>query len=128
MLLGVASRRLGVPSFITAMFGRARARSRQSEADQRAALAFAEARERDRTTRQTKTSDALLARKRKAGVRPATPPLAGGSSILGAAPPPPAAQRPIGTPQGRPIVSRAPVGAPRVSTAERLAQKRREKK
>jgi len=71
--------------------------------------------------------NALLAKKRKA-----TPhaPHAGGPGILGAAPPPPDAQAPIGKPPQRPNVPRAP-GAPRtpqVSTAERLAQRRREKK
>ncbi len=123
MLLGVASRRLGVPAFVSAMFGRARARSMQGEADQRAALAFAEARERERVARQTKTSDALLARKRKA-----SPAQVGASSILGAAPPPAAAQRPIGTPQGRPAARPTGPRTPQISTAERLAQKRREKK
>jgi hypothetical protein len=124
MLLGVASRRLGVPAFVSAMFGRARTRARQGEADQRAALAFAEAHERERAIRQTKTSDALLARKRK-GTSPSPP---AGSSILGAAPPPPAAQRPIGSPPSRPGAPRTAPRTPQISTAERLAQKRREKK
>lgn len=125
MLLGVASRRLGVPAFVSAMFGRARARARQGETDQRAALAFAEARERERAVRQTKTSDALLARKRKAGTSSAP---ASGSGILGTAPPPPAAQRPIGSSGTRQSAPRTAPRTPQVSTAERLAQKRREKK
>ena len=66
MLLGVAARRLGVPVFVSAMFGRARAQRRQGEADQRAALAFAEAREKTRAQRSTATSEALLAKKRRA--------------------------------------------------------------
>jgi Ca-activated chloride channel homolog len=123
MLLGVAARRLGVPAFVSAMFGK-RAQRRQNEADQRAALAFAEARERARAAQTTKTNEALLARKRKA--TPAAPTGAGG--ILGAAPPPPAAHRPIGTPAPRANAPRPAQSGPRVSTAERLAQKRREKK
>jgi Ca-activated chloride channel homolog len=121
MLLGVAARRLGVPAFVSAMFGYARKRAHQSEADKRAALAFAEARERERTARQVKTSDALLARKRKAA-----PPQAATGGIM-ATPPPAAAQRPIGTPQARPNAPRSGPRAPQISTAERLAQKRREK-
>ncbi len=124
MLLGVASRRLGVPGFVSSMFGARRAASR--EADKRAALAFAEARERERAARDAaKTQGALLAKKRKAPVAPA----GGSPGILGAAPPPPAAQRPIGTPQRGSAPTRgAGPRAPQVSTAERLAQKRREKK
>ncbi|HEY1958833.1 MAG TPA: VWA domain-containing protein [Polyangiaceae bacterium] len=125
MLLGVASRRLGVPGFVSAAFGARRAASR--EADKRAALAFAEARERDRAARDAaKTQNALLAKKRRA---PPAAPQAGGPGILGAAPPPPAAQRPINA-QPRANAPRSP-GAqrtPQVSTAERLAQRRREKK
>jgi Ca-activated chloride channel family protein len=124
MLLGVASRRLGVPAFVSAMFGAAR--TRQREADKRASLAFAEARERERAAQKAqKTQDALLARKRKAAP-PAAPT---GMGILGGAPPPPAAQRPIGSPRSRPGGAR-PGGprAPQMSTAERLAQRRREKK
>jgi Ca-activated chloride channel family protein len=123
MLLGVAARRLGVPVLVTAMFGMARARARQSEADKRAALAFAEARERERVARQTKTSEALLARKKRAA--PSAGAAQGG--ILSAAPPPASARPVIGTPQrqggSRPVAPRVP----QVSTAERLAQKRREK-
>jgi hypothetical protein len=127
MLLGVAARRLGVPAFASAMFGRARAQRRQNEADQRAALAFAEARERARAAQTTKTNEALLAKKRKTA--PPAAPMAGTGSILGAAPPPPAAQRPIASPQqNRPHAPRPAQSGPRVSTAERLAQKRREKK
>ncbi len=125
MLMGVAARRLGVPAFLTAMFSARARQRRQNEADQRAALAFAEARERARAVQQTKTSDVLLARKRKAA--PTAPPASGG--ILGTAPPPPAAQRPIASPNPqRPSGPRPALGAPKVSTAERLAQKRREKK
>ncbi|HEX4513101.1 MAG TPA: VWA domain-containing protein [Polyangiaceae bacterium] len=125
MLMGVAARRLGVPAFLTAMFSARARRARQNDADQRAALAFAEARERARAVQQTKTSDALLARKRKAA--PTASPTSGG--ILGAAPPPPAAHRPIATPSPQRSSGPRPApGAPKVSTAERLAQKRREKK
>ena len=136
MLLGVAARRLGVPAFVTAMFGR-RAARRRSEADQRAALAFAEARAKQRAEHAATTNEALLAKKRtaqhtrrpSAGTgMPAAP--SAGSGILGSAPPPPPnAQRPIA---GPPRAQGAPRGAatrgPQVSTAERLAQKRREKK
>ena len=126
MLLGVASRRLGVPDFLMALAGRRRARARQGEADRRAALAFAEAHERERAARQTKTSDALLARKRKATPGPS---YAAGSSILNATPP--AAKGPIATPtpqQRTPPGPRVPSAGPKISTAERLAQRRREKK
>lgn len=122
MLLGVASRRLGVPAFVTAMFGLARNRARQTEAEKRASLAFAEARERERAARQQKTSDALLARKRKAA--PTQQPSAGG--ILAGAPPP-AAQRPIASQPRAQSAKPTPPRAPQVSSAERLAQKRREK-
>jgi len=125
MLMGVAARRLGVPAFVTAMFSARARRARQNEADQRAALAFAEARERARSLQTTKTNEALLARKRKAAPSAGPPPSGG---ILGTAPPPAAAQRPIATPQHRPTGPRPQPGAPKVSTAERLAQKRREKK
>ena len=125
MLMGVAARRLGVPAFLTAMFSTRARRARQNEADQRAALAFAEARERARALQTTKTNEALLARKRKAAPTGGPPPSGG---ILGTAPPPAAAQRPIATPQHRPAGPRPAPGAPKVSTAERLAQKRREKK
>ncbi len=124
MLLGVAARRLGVPAFVSAMFGK-RAQRRQNEADQRASLAFAEARERARAAQTTKTNEALLARKRKASPAASTTATGG---ILGAAPPPPAAHRPIGTPAPRGNAPRPAQSGPRVSTAERLAQKRREKK
>lgn len=123
MLFGVASRRLGVPAFVSAMFG---ARGHEREADRRAALAFAEARDRERAARAAqRTQDALLARKRKAAPRPSpTHP----GSILGAAPPARAA-RPIAGPQGTaPFGTKPAPRPPQVSTAERLAQKRREKK
>jgi hypothetical protein len=129
MLLGVAARRLGVPVFLAAMFGQRAARKR-GEADQRAALAFAEARAKQRAERASTTNEALLAKKRTGRDHrgPAAAPNMN-AGILGAAPPPPNAQRPIGTPRGQPNAPRVVAPrAPQVSTAERLAQKRREKK
>ncbi len=131
MVLGVGARRLGIPDWLLALSGRVRGRARQTEAEKRASLAFAEARERDRAGRQQRTNEALLARKKAA--RPHTsvgtgPPPGG---ILGASPPRPTAKAPIGPVAPRPggAAGRAPgPAAPRMSTAERLAQKRRERK
>jgi uncharacterized membrane protein len=126
MLLGVASRRMGVPDALAALWGKARERAARSEADKRAALAFAEARSRE----QAATARGLLARK-QATSKPAT-----GPSILASAPT--AQQGPIARkkddpglgqgpsqPQTRPV---APAAARQLSAAERLAQKRRERK
>lgn len=126
MLLGVGSRRLGVPEFLTKLFAVRGARVRQTEAEKRAAMAFAEASDRKRK----EAHEALLARKMSRPRASST-----GPSILDAAPPP-AAHRPVAPPGPPPIGTPPPIAAPPpqgpapkvMSAAERLAQKRREKK
>ena len=130
MLLGVGSRRLGMPEWLTRMFGKARERAARTEAEQRAALAFAEMRARE----QTKTAHGLLAKKQASaaatGARPAASILsqsAQGPVAIGRPKPP----EPPGTaPQAGPPAIGPPIARParQISAAERLAQKRREKK
>ncbi len=126
MLMGVGARRLGMPEFLTKLFSVAGGRVRHTEAEKRANLAFAEAHERKRADARTKTNEGLLARK-------ASRAQAHGPSVLDAAPPPLIGQRPIvGTPpitppQPKPGTPQQPA-ANKMSAAERLAQKRRERK
>jgi len=127
MILGVGSRRLGIPDFLLALGGRFRGRVKQTEAERRASMAFAEAREKARREQQGRTNEALLARKQQ---RAPTPGSMG--TILNVAPKPIlGAKAPVGTPPKlspsapRPV---APSAGPKMSTAERLAQRRREKK
>lgn len=126
MLMGVGARRLGMPEFLTKLFSVAGSRVRHTESEKRANLAFAEAHERKRAEARTKTNEGLLARKASRSRADAGP------SVLDAAPPPLMGQRPIvGTP---PIAPPQPKpGSPqpsanKISAAERLAQKRRERK
>ena len=127
MILGVGSRRMGVPDFILALGGRFRGRAKQTEAERRASMAFAEAREKARREQQGRTNEALLARKQQR-----TPPPGSMGTILNVAPKPiPGARGPVGTPPKQTSVASRPVAppaGPKMSTAERLAQKRREKK
>ncbi len=130
MILGVGGRRLGIPDWMTGLVGRVRGRVKQTEAERRAALAFAEARDRAKREQQTKTSEALLARKQQRSGAPVT---GSAGSILNVAPKPAPQQKPpIGAPPrapGAPAVRPvAPPAARGMTTAERLAQKRREKK
>lgn len=136
MLLGVGSRRLGMPEWLTRMFGKARERALRTEAEKRAALAFAEARKRE----QTKTAQGLLARKQASAAAPRP----AGQDILTSAPlatpvaiatrrhteknegaPPPIHMAPPGPPA---IGTQGARPQRKLSAAERLAQKRREKK
>ncbi len=131
MILGVGARRLGVPDWITGLASRVRGRVKQTEAERRAALAFAEARERAKREQQSKTNDTLLARKQ---ARTGGPPPGSAGNILNVAPKPaPTVKPPIGAPPiARPPPGTRPVAPPPaargMTTAERLAQKRREKK
>jgi uncharacterized membrane protein len=127
MLLGVGARRLGMPEWLTRMFGKARERAARTEAERRAALAFAEARARE----QTKTAGALLARKQAATPRGQSGSiLTDGQGPVAIARPKPADPAPGASPQPGPTPIGPPVARParQLSAAERLAQKRREKK
>ncbi len=121
MLLGVGARRLGVPEWLTAAMTRTGARVQQSETERRAALAFADARDRQRREAAARTSDQLLARKatRVASNAPAASLADAPARLPNAAAMPPRAPR--AAPPDQPPV-------PAVSAAERLAQKRREKR
>jgi hypothetical protein len=113
------------------LVGKVRGRVKQTEAERRAAMAFAEARDRAKREQQSKTNDTLLARKQQRGGAPTT---GSAGSILNVAPKPAPTQKPaIGAPPriistggSRPVAP--PPAARGMTTAERLAQKRREKK
>jgi Ca-activated chloride channel family protein len=125
MILAVAARRLGVPDFVGALASRARERRARTEAERRAALAFAEARSRELAAQRQKLARDLHA-KRGPGIdvslldRTPTP--------LGYQQPPakgPAPAAPSAPGPPRPAAAPAPKA---LSAAERLAQKRRERK
>ncbi len=130
MLAGVAARRLGTPAFLKAAAARARAAA-SVPAERRAVRDADAARARERADEQARTNAALLDRKRAAA------PTAGhaGTGLLDRAPPPHAGAPPI-VPRGAPPPN---AGAPPVGSqpgpverpltaAERLAQRRRERK
>ncbi len=124
MLLGVAARRLGTPAFITAAASRMRARTKSSE-ERRASRAAEAVRGHARAAEQAQTNAALLERKRAAAAQapphtrtgilnklpsaPGSPPIAPAPPPVAPAPPSPTLDRPL-------------------TAAERLAQKRRERK
>jgi hypothetical protein len=130
MLMGVAARRLGTPAFFTAAAARASALARASRPEARRAAHDAEvARARARADEQARTNALLLDRKRTAAAN--APPR--GPGILGNIPkadvPPPIVQTALTPPP--PQASPGPGATSperQLTAAERLAQRRRERK
>jgi hypothetical protein len=125
MLLGVAARRLGTPAFVTKLAAYAR-----SAPERRAAKEAARARERMRAAEQVKTQAALVERKRAAAAnapQPQGPGILGNLGALPKGPPPPLTPLP---PMPPPEAPGPPLPAPDrpLTAAERLAQKRRERR
>ncbi len=140
MLAGVAARRLGTPSFLASAASRARAAAARAPEERRAARESELASARVRAEDQARTNATLLGRKRAAAATPNA-----GPNIFGYAPPgapPPGAPPPGGPPPGPPPIvplaapppgaagasAATPAGERPLTAAERLAQRRRERK
>lgn len=130
MLFAVAARRLGMPSFVTEIVNRIRnVRTAREHARREAAAARAQQQQQELG----RIGAAMQAAKHRRTQTPQFDPRALGNMP---APPPPGAQRPVGpppiappTPGAPPVAAGPPPPAQReLTAAERLAQRRRERK